>query len=65
MPVLWIGASAVGHVETSRRETLKKTFLQMPGKGSSGWTSDASVPGAFSTERWLALLPDCVENLLN
>lgn len=35
MPVLWIGARAVVHVETSREETLKKVVLQMPGKGSS------------------------------
>lgn len=30
---------------------------------SSGWTGNASVPGAFSAERGLALLPNCVENL--
>jgi hypothetical protein len=35
----------------------------MRGNDSSGWTGDTSVTGAFSAERWLALLPDCVENL--
>ena len=65
-PVLWVRANAVSYAETSLEEPLYKIpYCKIRGESSSDWTGNASVPGAFSAERWLALLPDCVENLPN